>query len=117
MNSPIVKRGPAAGVSVSNTLPAAPVSDAPKLSITIALGSSARSWSFTAGERIAPPDPTTITDEVSYVAPGAARASASGRPIASPTTITELQRSRSTVRQMRSGSKWRSQLSTTVPPP
>jgi hypothetical protein len=105
MNSPMVKRGPAAGPSVSNTVPLAPVSDAPKLSITIAFGSCARSCSLTGGDRMAPPEPTMITDDVSYDAPGAASASARGRPIASPTTITELHRSRSTVRQIRSGSK------------
>ena len=116
MWSPIVKRGPAAGPSMSRTLPPAPVSDAPKLSITITFGSCARSWSLIAGERIAPPEPITITDEVSYDAPGAASASASGRAIASPTTMRPVQRSRSTVRHTASASKWWSQFRTMVPP-
>src|SRR5215211_794791 len=54
--SPTRNRGPAAGPSRSRTLPLWPVSEAPKLSMTITPGRSRRSSSLTAGDRMAPPD-------------------------------------------------------------
>ena len=56
---------------------------------------------------MAPPEPTLASDERSKLAPGAASASASGRPIASPTIESEVTRSRSTSRQIWFGSKLR----------
>ena len=59
--SRIVKAGPTAGRSKSSTVPAAPVSDAPNESVTSTPGTRARSSSFTAFERIAPPDPIAVS--------------------------------------------------------
>ena len=104
MCSPIVKRGPAAGAPTSITEPLAPVSDAPKLSITITSGSAARNSSLTAFDRMAPPEPITASAVRSKRPSCPPRASASGRAMASPTTINELARSRSTMRQISSAS-------------
>ena len=45
----------------------APVSDEPKPSLMMMLGSWSRSWSLTASLRMAPPLPTTINELVSYL--------------------------------------------------
>src|SRR5437763_5735645 len=76
-----VNRGPAAGPSWSCTDPLAPVSDAPNESVTITLGSSSRMAFLTDGDRIAPPDPMTNSDDTSYDDGSVASASTIGLAI------------------------------------
>ena len=46
-------------------VPAAPISDAPKLSVMMRFGMCSSSWCFTGVENTAPPDPMLITEDVS----------------------------------------------------
>ena len=70
-----------------------------------AFGRTAVSLYFVSGERTAPPEPTTINVDVSYVVARASSSSASGRAIASPTITSTFTRSSPTNRQIVAGSK------------
>ena len=63
--------------------------------------------SFTAGERMAPPEPRAKKLDRSYLSGLASSSSASGRAMASPTTVMVVTFSRSTMRQMPCGSNLR----------
>ena len=88
-------------------VPSAPDSEAPKPLLTWMPGISSANSSWTLRDKMAPPDPRTLTDERSYSEPCARIASASGRAIASPTTATIIGFSRSIVRSASIGSKRR----------
>ena len=103
-------------VSPASTLeePWAPVSDDPKPSATEALGTMAMSWSFNDGVSGAPPLPIVNSDDTSH-GPSLIQASISGRTTGSPTTVSRLTFSRSTVRHTSTPSSDPGR-STTVPP-
>ena len=97
--------------------PAAPVSEAPKLSRIKTFGSASRNCCRTADVRGAPPFPMLNILERSYLFAGASRsASASGRAIASPTVLMEFALPRSAKAKIACASKRARVYSTSVPP-
>ncbi len=81
-----------------------------------AQGRCAASSSRTDGERTAPPDTTATSDPRSHRSGDAVRASARGRPKASPTTTSSVAASRSTRSHRSSATKVDDGTVTTVPP-
>ena len=78
--------------------PLAPDSDAPMASVRRTPGSRSRNCSLTEGEKMAAELLMASSDETSYDAPGAVRASTSGRAMASPVIDITFTCSRSTRR-------------------
>lgn len=81
VSAPTVNRGPGAGpeLPVLDREPSTPVSDAPSPSTTMTPGNSRPSRSLVDGERIAPPEPITNSDERSGLAPAVVAASSVSR--------------------------------------
>lgn len=96
-------RKPRPGPESSVAVPLKPDSEEPKLLSSRAPGSSARNWPRTVSDRIAPELLTLNSEEQSVPWSGPASASTSGRSMASPTSDTQVTRSRSTVRSTSSG--------------
>jgi hypothetical protein len=96
-------------------LPTTPVSDDPKASTIIRFGSSSRSRALAASDRMAPPDPITHSELVSYRPGFAASSSARGRAMASPTRTRVNTCSRPTRSQMVGGSNRPSGTITSFP--
>ena len=98
-------------------LPATPVSVDPYPSTTITFGSAARIRSLAAGESIAPPEASTMSDDRSYGSSAAVTASISGRAMASPTTVMTFVFVRAAICSTSTGSNDPGRGITTVPPP
>ena len=87
--------------------------------MTMVDGSSRTIASLMAGERMAPPDRMTVSDDTSQgrAWTAASNASTRGRAMASPTITRKETCSSATSCHTRAASRWRSGEMTTVPPP
>ena len=79
-------------------------------------GNPARRRSFTSADRMLPPEPSMSTDDVSYRPGSVSSASASGRPMESPTMVNMVTCSRATTSRTVPASIWRVGCSTVHPP-
>ena len=87
-------------------VPLNPVSEEPRESVMTRLGSFCLSWAFNEGEKIAAVLAKATSDEVSKSSNDSVSRSASGRAMASPVMYKTFARSRPTILQTSSASKW-----------